>query len=1084
MEFNFTGSARRERHINLGGAREASASQLADQARKLRLERQAQKQRTGAATKIQAGFRAHRRSLEIRRRWADELAKGSWDWSFGKDWEHRTRLLVFSWPSSTYSSLHANELAIWAQHLPPENQLARNKSLIMLVVKMMLVLLNRFSADLGQFGATYVDTLLQFISSYNSLELQTHFAEKMISWDLYAALHEYMTSLPLKRSAEAGVCLTLSLRPLAIFQDPTEAIAESEHDTHAPLRARALRGLVRCIFTIPTLFPRLLASSITEFVAQTPFEEVSMHILSLGSYVDIATRDNALPSNPVHSPNLLANYLALNSQKVPHLTAKALSAYLEVLTLLQNILSVNNLAKLDKEYTRKQISPSDNPMEIDSDGQDTFLHHSDNSDHLEVDSGFPAKPSLSFDNFPTTTSRYLRLLVSDTNIHTLLLQSTRFASQTRAAFCAYLVATLQAWPSSEGEHVLTAVLYGYDSAKRTPQAAHVPVVGAVVRELWRGYIRSSLLVRRVGNAPFAARNLETRKALTDPSLAGQWPMLLVLIQLYGRALLTMGDDEFFPTDRLQTNGKNPLTLDELVTLSGLLRNLAFILYWQQDLLTNDTQPAFVPGTVVPLAALRDSATRVLQQIHTRDARRKFTPAGHWHMLSQEDVSSFIQSVIVEEREMTGAQETKDLSTVRARHSSLSSRTLAFIGPRLNVLHHIPFVVPFEVRVEIFRQFIRSDIERLNISRDLFAFTKRHRATVRRESIAEDGMAQLNGLAARLKEPVEIVFIDQFGQPEAGIDGGGVFKEFLTSLVRQVFDTDRGLWRANEHQELYPNPHSYARQPEQLEWYTFLGRILGKALYEGILVDVKLASFFLGKWLGQQSYLDDVASLQSLDADLYRGLIQLKNYPGDVENDFALNFTVTDEEFGVTHTTELIPNGADIPVTRDNRLSYIYHVSRYRLSKQIEPQCRAFLHGLSELIEPRWLRVLGREELRVLISGTEAPIDLQDLRSHTVYGGYHEKDMAVTYFWEALEKLDPDSRKAFLRFVTSSPNPPLLGFAELNPQFAIRHAGDDVSRLPTASTCVNLLKLPSYTSTQQCLEKLRYAIHSDAGFDLS
>jgi ubiquitin-protein ligase E3 C len=59
----------------------------------------------------------------------------------------------------------------------------------------------------------------------------------------------------------------------------------------------------------------------------------------------------------------------------------------------------------------------------------------------------------------------------------------------------------------------------------------------------------------------------------------------------------------------------------------------------------------------------------------------------------------------------------------------------------------------------------------------------------------------------------------------GIDGGGVFKEFLTryangnmlcpplsiarSLVKEVFDTDRGLWLENTQRELYPNPHSYA-----------------------------------------------------------------------------------------------------------------------------------------------------------------------------------------------------------------------------------------------------------------------------------
>lgn len=32
----------------------------------------------------------------------------------------------------------------------------------------------------------------------------------------------------------------------------------------------------------------------------------------------------------------------------------------------------------------------------------------------------------------------------------------------------------------------------------------------------------------------------------------------------------------------------------------------------------------------------------------------------------------------------------------------------------------------------------------------------------------------------------------------------------------------------------------------LQWYRFIGRILGKALYEGILVDVAFAGFFLAK----------------------------------------------------------------------------------------------------------------------------------------------------------------------------------------------------------------------------------------------
>ena len=39
----------------------------------------------------------------------------------------------------------------------------------------------------------------------------------------------------------------------------------------------------------------------------------------------------------------------------------------------------------------------------------------------------------------------------------------------------------------------------------------------------------------------------------------------------------------------------------------------------------------------------------------------------------------------------------------------------------------------------------------------------------------------------------------------------MFKEFLTELCKEVFDTDRGLWLMNKNNELYPNPHAYATE---------------------------------------------------------------------------------------------------------------------------------------------------------------------------------------------------------------------------------------------------------------------------------
>ena len=45
-----------------------------------------------------------------------------------------------------------------------------------------------------------------------------------------------------------------------------------------------------------------------------------------------------------------------------------------------------------------------------------------------------------------------------------------------------------------------------------------------------------------------------------------------------------------------------------------------------------------------------------------------------------------------------------------------------------------------------------------------------------------------------------------------------------------------------------------------------------------------------QWLGKQSYLDDLASL---DQELYRGLIYLKHYQGNPE-DLALNFSLNED----------------------------------------------------------------------------------------------------------------------------------------------------------------------------------------------
>lgn len=56
--------------------------------------------------------------------------------------------------------------------------------------------------------------------------------------------------------------------------------------------------------------------------------------------------------------------------------------------------------------------------------------------------------------------------------------------------------------------------------------------------------------------------------------------------------------------------------------------------------------------------------------------------------------------------------------------------------------------------------------------------------------------------------------------------------------------------------------------------------------------------------------------------------------------------------------------------------------------------------------------------------------------------------------------------------------------ELYPAFCIHNGGSDLERLPTASTCMNLLKLPEFYDENLMRSKLLYAIECAAGFELS
>eukprot|EP01018_Ginkgo_biloba_P039591 Gb_22218 [translate_table: standard] len=534
-------------------------------------------------------------------------------------------------------------------------------------------------------------------------------------------------------------------------------------------------------------------------------------------------------------------------------------------------------------------------------------------------------------------------------------------------------------------------------------------------------------------------------------------MLLLFCATYAHLLMVLDDEEFYEQ-------QVPFMLEQQTTIAAMLNTMVY--------------NGFLVNTVHHSNPLMDAAIRCLHFLYERDCRRSFCPPLLW----------LAPAVKYRPPIAAAARAHEAVATCMKLGDSSVATSMG------SLVTTIPHVFPFEERVQMFREFVKSDkVARRMTGEVVGPGPGSIEIAVRRDHIVEDGFAQLNSLGSKLKSCINVSFVNECGLPEAGLDYGGLFKEFLTDLAKAAFDPRYGLFMQTSTDERLLFPHPPAKiLGNGVQMIEFLGRIVGKALYEGILLDYCFSHVFVRKLLGRYSFLDE---LSGLDPELHRNLMYLKHYEGDVR-DLALDFTVTEEIFGKRVVIELRPGGANLTVTNENRLQYVHAMADYKLNRQIRPLINAFHRGLSDLISPSWLSLFNAREFNQLLSGGEHDFDVDDLRNNTRYtGGYSESSRTVKLFWEVVRGLEPGERCTLLKFVTSCSRAPLLGFKHLQPAFTIHKVtcetpfwasfgGPDVDRLPSASTCYNTLKLPTYKRFSTLRNKLLYAIRANAGFELS
>lgn len=481
----------------------------------------------------------------------------------------------------------------------------------------------------------------------------------------------------------------------------------------------------------------------------------------------------------------------------------------------------------------------------------------------------------------------------------------------------------------------------------------------------------------------------------------------LLVASLSHTLVIATDEDFYESGV-------PMCLEDYAALACALKEALL-----QDVRTNVSSKGAQDAT---RAYLQRSFHALIKELYARDVRRNYCDPAVWLASAATlDVASF---------------------PAKALAGDPTSRAL---------LEKMHYVVDFPTRLQIFEAMLATDRARHQDP------NRKHRAKIRRRFMVEDGLAQLNGLRQKLKEVIAVEFINAEGLAEAGIDVGGVFKEYLCELIRLVFSPEYGLFRATDDRQLFPNPISKDVCGEaHLGLFEFLGRMFGKAMYDGIVLDMPFAYFFLSRLLGRAVSIHE---LKFLDAELYRNLQMCRTYEGDVE-DLGLTFSVTEDHLGQVVEKELIEGGSNI-----------------------------------EVVPSEWLQMFNQRELQRLISGDgDGDWEVAELAAYTEYhGGYDARHGVIQDFWKVVAEFNPEEKADLLRFVTSCPRPPLSGFKNMHPTFKIQMVDcgvskwefwNDAERLPSSSTCFNLLKLPNYNKRSTMREKLKKSIQSKAGFEMS
>lgn len=280
--------------------------------------------------------------------------------------------------------------------------------------------------------------------------------------------------------------------------------------------------------------------------------------------------------------------------------------------------------------------------------------------------------------------------------------------------------------------------------------------------------------------------------------------------------------------------------------------------------------------------------------------------------------------------------------------------------------------------------------------------------------------------------------------------------------------------------------------------------MGLAIYHTTIIDVPLPPFTFKKLLAASPpptkgkshmqrpplhyTLEDLAELRP---SLARGLKQLLEYDGNVQETFCRDFVAEVSTYGASTEVPICDGGQKRAVTNSNRAEFVDLYIRFLLDTQIARQFEPFKRGFFTVCGGNALSLFQPEEIELLVRGSDEGLDVSSLRGVAAYQNWKVGEKVarspdgeiplIAWFWELLEEASTSDQRNLLSFITGSDRIPAVGTTSL--VITLTYAGPDSTRFPIARTCFNVLMLYRYRSKRELADKLWRAVSMSEGFGL-